>query len=344
MVAAFGSINTGNKTLTATGVLAGTSLESPSADLVSGTVIARNQNALTVRGATLSRRDGDFDFEMNDVTVNVASTTGVTEEGQTGTFTIANISVGQHISAFGNASSSGGATVMDATAGQVRLDLTSAWGTVTNMATGTLTLNLQSLGGLAPSVFNFAGTGSSTANDAKATAYVVNTSTLAQSGLTMNAPARVIGFVTPFNMAPPDFMAATLVNFSAVTNNLLVTWGPMGSATAFSGLTATSASLSLNLANVGSAHFITIGPQRVDLTTLSAPPPIAPDTTVPDIFTIGHEGRFRADNFMSFGDFITALSQDLTGSTAVIAVAATGHYESTQNTFTANRIAVSLSN
>src|SRR4029077_8201855 len=112
-------------------------------------------------------------------------------------FTVANISVGQHISAFGNANSTGGTTVMDATAGQVRLDLTPAWGTVTSMATGTLTLNLQSLSGIAPSVFNFAGTGSSTANDAKATAYVINTGTLAQSGLTLNQPARVIGFVTP---------------------------------------------------------------------------------------------------------------------------------------------------
>ena len=77
---------------------------------------------------------------------------------------------------------------------------------------------------------------------------------------------------------------------------------------------------------------------------MTAPPPITPDTTVPDVFTIGHEGRFRADNFMTFADFIAALSQDLTGSTAVIAVAATGHYDSTQDTFMANRIAVSLSN
>jgi len=344
MVAAFGTINTGNKTLTATGVLAGTSLENPSADLITGTVIARNQNALTVRGATLIHRDGDFDFQMNDTTVNVASTTGVTEEGQTGTFTIANISVGQHISAFGSANSSAGTTVMDATAGQVRLDLTPAWGTITSMGTGTLTLNLQSLSGMAPAVFNFAGTGSSTAADAKATAYVINTGTLAQTALTLNVPARVIGFVTPFGSAPPDFTAATLVNYSAVTNNLLVTWGAMGSTTAFSGLTPASTSLQLSLTNVGTAHFITVGPQRVDLTTLSAPPAISPDTTGPDIFTIGHEGRFRADNFMSFADFITALSQDLTGSTAVIAVAAAGHYDSTQNTFTANRIAVSLSN
>ena len=87
----------------------------------------------------------------------------MTEEGTTGTFTIADISVGQHIDAFGTANSSGGTKTLDATAGSVRLDMTAAWGVVTAMASGSVTVNLQSLDGLPVSAFNFAGTGTATA-------------------------------------------------------------------------------------------------------------------------------------------------------------------------------------
>ncbi len=101
MVAAFGSLQTSSQTFTATTVLAGTSFENPSKDMVSGTVIARSANTLTLRRATFCGRDGDFESENHDVTVTVADGTAVTEEGTTGTFTIADISVGQHIDAFG---------------------------------------------------------------------------------------------------------------------------------------------------------------------------------------------------------------------------------------------------
>lgn len=344
MIAAFGSLQTDNKTFTAAAVVAGASLENPADDQVTGTVIARSQNTLTVRGATWIHRDDDFQFEMKDATVTVAAGTGVTEEGQMGTFTINDISVGQIVSVFGTATQSNGALSVDAAAGQVQLKLTPAWGTVAAMATGSLTLNLQSLSGLAPSVFNFAGTGTA-GKDASAAAYVVNSGTLAQTGLTMNAPARVIGFVAPFGSAGPNFNANTLVNFSQVADDLVVGWGRMGSATAFTGLTATSTSLQLSLANVGLPHVIQIGPQSLDLTTLATAPAIVPDATAKsDIFTIGHAGHFHTDNFSSFADFVTALSGDVTGSTTVVAVAAAGQYDSVKNTFASARVAVLLSN
>jgi hypothetical protein len=155
MVAAFGSLQTGTQTFTATNVLAGTSLENPSKDQVSGTVVARTATSLTVRGATSWERGGDFEFEHHDVMVSVAAATGVTEEGMMGAFTVADISVGQHIDAFGmlsttpvsgsgssgsgssgNGGSDDATKTLDASAGEVRLDLTPAWGVVTTLATG----------------------------------------------------------------------------------------------------------------------------------------------------------------------------------------------------------------
>jgi hypothetical protein len=345
MVAAFGSLQSGTQVLSATEVLAGTSLENPAEDQISGTVIARTSTTLTVRGATWWERDGDFEFDPHDATVTIGTNTGVTEEGQMGAFTVADISVGQHIDAFGTASQpSGGTLTLDATAGEVRLDITPAWGVVSNLAANSLTLNLESLDGLPVSAFNFSGTGSSTTNDANASAYVVNTGTLPQTGLATGSPARVFGFVTPFGSAPPDFTATSLVNYSAVTAYLVVNWAGTGSATAFSGLTASSTSLTLSLTNVGPEHVIDIGPQQLDITTLAAPPTIAPGSASTGLFAIGHAGKIMTDNYNSFAAFVTALSGDLSGTTTVIDIAASGQYDSATNTFTATRIAVLLNN
>ena len=358
MVAAFGSLQTGAQPVfTATNILAGTSLENPARDKISGTVIARSMNTLTVRRATWTRPDGDFGFEPKDTMVTVGANTAVTEEGQMGTFTSANISVGQHIDAFGMATQgANGAVTLDATAGQVQMDITPIWGTVTAMATGSLTLNLQSLDGLPPKAFTFAGTGTSTATDATATAYVVNTGTLSQTPLAMNAPARAFGFVTPFGMAPPDFAAESLENFAAVKSDLLVDWGKGGSAMAFTGLMGTSTSLQLDLANVGGVHVIKIGPELVDLTKLAMPPSVVPSTANGDVFTIAHSGKFKVENFNTFAAFVTQLTADLAGMptgamgmtsnmpATVQIVAAAGQYDTAKNVFTAQRLAVLLSN
>jgi hypothetical protein len=353
MVAAFGSLATTGTTpvFTATNVLAGTSLQNPAKDQISGTVIARSADTLTVRGGTWTHHDGSFDFEHMDSTVTVGTATGVTEEGQMGTFTIADISVGQHITAFGMASqAANGAVTVDATAGEVQLNITPLLGTITTLATGSATINLQSIGGLPASDFTFTGTGASTATDAVATAYVVNTGTLSQTGLAAHAPVRAFGFVTPFGMAPPDFTAETLENFSAVPSVLVVSWGQNGSATALTGLTATSTSLQLSLTNVGMEHFVTVGPELVDLTKVTPAPSIVPDTAATNaVFTIGHAGKLKAENFSTFAAFVTQLETELAATTTTTAttvdiVAAEGTYNSTTDVLTAQRLAVLLSN
>jgi hypothetical protein len=359
MVAAFGSIQPDNATFTASSVLAGTSLQNPAKDRVSGTVIARSGNTLTLRRATLWHHEGEFETENHDVTVTIADATAVTALGSTGAFTIADISVGQHIDAFGMASgmsgsSSGGMMplsasmedsnsekMLDATAGAVRLDITPAWGVVSALGAGSITLKLQSLDGLPVSAFNFAGTGTSTAMDADPAAYVIDTGKLRQTGLAVDAPARVMGFVTPFMKAPPNFTAITLVNFADVPEALVVDWAQKGSATAFMGLTATSTSLQLNLTGVDRLHFIQSGPETIDLTTLATPPTIAADTMATDeVFSIGHHGKYRTENFNTFPAFIAALNADLTPEATVVGIAATGQYDSKANSFAATRIAV----
>jgi hypothetical protein len=238
----------------------------------------------------------------------------------------------------------GGAVTLDATAGEVRLDITPVWGTVTAQASGSLTLNLQSLDGLSPKAFTFAGTGTSTATDATATAYVVNTGTLKQTGLTLNAPARAFGFVTPFGMAPPDFAAQSLESFAAVTSELVVNWGQGGSAMAFTGLTATSTSLQLDLANVGGVHVVKTGPELLDLTKLATAASVVPSAANGNVFTIAHAGKFQVENFNTFAAFVTQLTADLAVPATVEIFVAAGQYDTTNNVITAQRVAVLLSN
>jgi hypothetical protein len=243
-----------------------------------------------------------------------------------------------------------GAVTLDATAGEVRLDITPLLGTVTAMATGSLTLNLLSLDNLPTNVFTFTGTGSSAAMDAKATAYAVNTGALSQAGLAMNAPVRAFGFVNVFGKAPPDFTAETLESFAAATSELAVDFGRAGSATAFTGLTAMSTSLQLDLANVGNVHVIKVGPELLDLTKLMTAPSIAPGTAAGEVFTIGHAGKFKVENFNTFSAFVTQLAADLSGTTmntagtTVEAVVAVGQYDTGTNVLTATRLVVLLSN
>jgi len=413
-VAAFGTVQEGNQpSFTATMVLAGSSLERPGEDSISGTVIARSQTTLTVRDATWSGSDGDFDFETKDTTVMIGPATAVTEEGHAGSFSIADISPGQKVDASGSVSKgSDGAVTVDSTAGEVDLDVTRASGIVTLLSDGSLTLNLESLGGLPTDVFDFSGTGSSTANDASPSAYVVNTGTLTQSGLSVNSSALALGFVTGFGTAPPDFNADTLITAPSIEADLRLRFGRHGSTTVFTDLTSSSTSLVIDLSSLGTSGdcnsndggnsggtdggdgssppmttvhdqgpggndnsgpgssndcndnsmpgssggdnggsgdddgndpIIEIGDRRIDVRQL-ATLTVVPDTQGDDSFTIGHANVMMNENFSTFSAFVSQLSSDLNGGSAVIAVTASGRFDTVTGTFTATSIAVLLSN
>jgi len=341
-----GLVSTSDYTFAAQRVLAGSSVDSATLDRVHGVVTARNGNLLTVRGATLDLRTGGFEFMRGDVTVSVADATRVTEEGQAGSFGIGDISVGQHIWASGTVQINDGTdtATFDATSGHVRLEITPMWGVVTGTVGNPLSLDLGDIDGRKPSIFNFAGTGATSATDANAAAYTVNTGSLDLSSLAVGSPARVFGFVAPFGSATTaDFNAQTLVSYSQVANQLLLDWSGGGSTMAFPGLTGTSKSLDLSLDGAGLVHDILTGPQKLSLLSLDAPPSIVGDASAPfTAYVIGHARGHRVENYQAFADFIAALSDDLAGSPKVSGIAASGHYDATGNVFNADQLAVLL--
>lgn len=343
VVAAFGTLRTSDQSFTATRVLAGSSLESSSQDGIAGVVVARSGDRLTVRGGTLSRRDGDDRFEARDVTVVVGANTAVTRAGSASALTSTAPSVGQRIVAFGTASTdAAGATTVDATAGRVRLEPTFVWGTFKSAGAGVATIELAAIDGRAPAAFNFAGTGASSAQDADPKNYEVGTRTLSLSGIAAGGVVKFGGFVNAFGAAPPDFDAQSLVDFSNVATELRVSWKDEGSATPFATLAASGLVIDLANAELGLKSSLRSGPATTDLKSLAANPTLVGSSASGATFAIRDESAKAVKNFSAFADFVAELDTRLDAGAKVEQLWARGSFASASNTFTASQVAVQL--
>ena len=221
---AFGDVQASDQTFTATSVLAGSSAEGGGFDHIVGNVVARNGNLLTIHNARMDDRSGDDDdFIATNATIKVADATAVTAEGQsssTPAHSIAEISVGSLIDAFGTVSKdNSGKVTLDATAGRVRLDVTQVQGALRASVTGNITLNLSAIDRQPISLFSFTGTGSVNGVDTDPTRYVVATGALDVSQLSVGELVVSLGFVNRFGAAPPDFKAVTIASLAMGVNN-----------------------------------------------------------------------------------------------------------------------------
>ena len=233
---AAGVLDVAARSFTASDVLAGDSVPGARFDVVIGNVIARAGDLLTVRGGTVIRRDGSVHFLRGDIDVLLGPNTIVTRDGGgRNLLRPGAISVGQRIHAYGDvtATPTVDSLTLDATAGRVRMKLTHLSGSVVSALPGQVTLDLFSIDGRRPSIFDFAGTGASAWTDADPDNYEVATGVLDVLGLTPDSPARVFGFVTPFGLAPPDFVGRTVVDVSLLRAELGVGWGASGTAAPF---------------------------------------------------------------------------------------------------------------
>jgi hypothetical protein len=344
-----GDMSTITPELTATEVYAGTVVSNGVFEHVRGTVSAISGNTISVVGATYLYYEG---YCTNNIcftyfptgTITVSPSTPVTEDGTTGTvLSTQSISVGSQIDAVGVGTNTTSTVTLDATSGLVRLQSTPIWGTLNSGTLGSATLNLLSMGPVAASALNFAGTGTSSANDAVAANYTIGTGTADQSAITAGTLLRADGFPTPFGTAPPDFSATAVTPASSEHADLIVEWsGGSGTTAPFTSYDSTS--LALNLANATTA-VVVVGPQCESGQGCA---PGTPLTGTPAI-TITGANQFGIGNasngvsvFSSPGDFATSLSSTLNGSTAVFGVIAVGSYDPATNTFTAARVDVSL--
>jgi hypothetical protein len=347
VTAAFGTLITATREFDASNVLGGTSVPGAGVDTVVGEVLSRTGDVLTVRGGNVIRDSDGAHFARGNVKVTIGPDTKVVKGG-TSPATMAtpgDISVGQSIEAFGAATpvvstAMSGDWTLDATAGRVRMHPTPVYGFVKSTSTGALTLQLDSIAGRKVSAFNFAGTGTSTAMDADPANYEVATSGLDLSDLSTNEPTKLIGFPTPFGMAPPDFTARSVVDFPRLPAMLSLTWIPGGTTAPFASQNPTG--LVLDLANpaIGRLHVLTIGPRVLNLQTLPSSPNIVPPANGPTAYLIVMRDESHA--FHDFADFVAELGTRLNGSTVMLSLNATGSYDGDANVLTARSMVVVL--
>jgi hypothetical protein len=366
-VAAYGTWDTTAKTFTASVVHAGTSVSGVSGNTAVGTVAARSGNTVTLDNVLVfqppgsnSNSDDDLDFQKQ-ISVTVGSNTMVTEEGATsGTFTTSDISVGQRVRFMGTISTSGSGTSLDATSGSALLLPTRGTGLYTSSGTGSITVNLQSLGHVLASSLNFAGTGT-TGNDASAASYVVQIpSTFSTASFAAGLPVQFTGFVTPFGSAPPDFSASTVISYAQAEAALDADWSAPGTTTAFTALSSTELVIGQPALQAATIHVIRIDDNFIDASTLSGGVMLVPasatssgsssgsssmgtdDIGDDQAYAIVHQSTHEIDTFSTFSTFTTALNTDLS-SDSVLGVFAKGTYGA-NNTITVDRVFVVLNN
>jgi len=304
---------------------------------VTGNVIARSGNTLTVKGAELVRSSGTLIFR-DTVTVTVGSGTKVLKQGTMGTSSTGDISVGQRITVLGTLDVPG--TSMDASMGLVRLLITQLNGTVNSTGAGVVAMTLARIDGrpVSSPPFDFTGTGTP-GNDAKPNAYLVATGALSLTGIVNGTPLKVRGFVQPFGQATAtdDFNAITLINTTNAPATLVVGW-PLLEATPFNSYTASG--MVVNLTNAGLLHDIFRGGVDTQLVLTDTPFVQAANPTR-GLFVIGDNGKVQV--YTQLGNYQAALQADLlAGRKARSFVAFGGTYVDATKTLTAEATAAVL--
>ena len=341
LTVAFGTLDLTTHDFTAENVLAGTSIGGEGLDAIHGNVVSRNGDELTVKGGFVIGRDHAPYFRRT-VVVTVGPDTIVRKTGSATDLDANAISVGQSITALGaftdastDAANPTPAT-LDATAGRVRLEVTRLEGSVTEVQPGQLNLHLRAIDRLGPDMFDFAGTGT-TGQDADPSNYEISTGSLPLSTLAVGDAAKVLGFVTPFGAAPPDFEGRTVIDHADLPALLGIGWTSGGTTAPFLSMDASGLVLDLANANIGDRHHLIVGRQIIDLTTLTVPPTItAADTrTMFGVWEPGH-----AEFFSNFDDFLGALTTRLGSGQAALSLFAEGSYDDAASKLAAHRIVV----
>jgi hypothetical protein len=254
------------------------------------------------------------------------------------------LSVGQNIVAFGEFADSAGADaapVLNATQSRVRMLVTRLHGTVTGVTPGQVNLRLRAIDRLGVGMFDFAGTGITPSQDADPENYEVATATLALTGLVEDEAAKIFGFVRPFGEAPADFEGRTVVDHRDLPVTLVIGWGTDGTTAPFTSLEPTGLVLDLTNPSLGERHHLVHGRRIVDLLDLPASPTVAPPASGRMLFGLLERGHVEL--FADFDAFVAALAARLGAGSAAHSLVASGHYDESTSTLSANRIAVHLS-
>ncbi len=349
LTVAQGTLNVAERQFTANFILGGSSVPGNGTDAARGHVIARMDNELVVRGGTVILSDAASSFFRDDVTVTVGPNTKVykTYKFDRPLLAIADrlldisaISIGQKVTVRGTVTANDEIGVhIDATEGAVVLHVTHLNGIINSIMPGQIDIDLHSLGGRRPGIYNFTCTGGcEPSTDADPGNYEVSTGNLLLDAQAAGKPVSAWGFVNEFMGAPPDFEGRTIIDYSDVRSALGVGWGAAGTTTPFTMMDLSGLLLDNQNEDIDQRHFIKQGPVLIDLTTLDSNTLIAPRETGRKLFVVKTTDSLQL--YADFEDFLAALTISLDGVNAARSMYARGHYNADTNVFTAYKIFV----
>lgn len=330
-------------TFTADEVLAGSSVPGAELDTVVGSVVSRTGDDVVLRGGGAVRTDEVLAYAPGDIRVRLGADTVVFRDGEDAApdLDLDAVSVGQRITAFGEASGTTAAPVLDARDGRVRLHAVSVGGFVVSRTTGELRVGLTDFDGRDAGFFDFGGTGGSFAGDADPLNYQLDTGDVVLDEFAVDEPMQATGFIALFGEAPPDFVASSVVESGDLPALLGLGWGAGGTAAPFalfgqSGFTVDAANPGLGLAR----RFLERGPERLDVGQLGAALRVEPAASGSLLFAVVRDGR--VESFAGFGDFASRVSSLLGSGRNMVALTARGTYDEDERTLAAQYVAVSF--
>lgn len=347
-----GTLNVTDRQFTADIVLAGSSVPGWDKAAAHGTVVARSDTVLTVRGGSVILTDSARAFFRDDITVTVGPDTIVYKT------TVADrplgildrllthkaISPGQVVTVRGTVTANDATGVhIDATQGAVLMHVTGLTGIVNSIMPGQVNVDLHALGGIRAGAIDFTCTGGcEPGTDADPQDYEVATGNLlnTMAADATGQPVAAKGFPNEFGAAPPDFDGRTIIDYSDVVSSLGVGWGKDGTLRPFTMMGSDGLLLNNQNPDIDQRHYIKQGPVLIDLTALDSDTLIAPHETGRKLFSIATKDSLQL--FAVFDDFNEALMLALDGSTTARSIYARGQYDRASNVFTAYKIGIYL--
>lgn len=336
-----GDISLNPRRFMATEVYAGSSVPGGTMDVVKGTVLSRTDNTLIVRGATLIRAGGSALFNDN-VSVLIDAATTVKRQNDETVVTIDDISVGQAVTVFGALNDDTANLELDATAGVVRMRITSLHGSVVDDSTisegdAAFELALDKINGRIIELFDFSGTGIDTDHDANPEFYEIDTGTLDTGKFSENSPVKVRGFVNSFGQAPDDFIAKSIIGMKTVKARMQTNWRPFSNK-AFSSISETA--ITLDFTESGRFHHIGRGHERLDLTELATDFVLIPGEFEEGVYILHLSGPKHVHS--TFGNFANDLQDQINAGAVVKKIQAKGVFDINTGNFAAESIRIHL--
>ena len=314
---------------TADAVYAGTSVPWDQADILRGTVIARDGTNVTVRGAIIELANGEFTFN-DDIDVIFSTTTIVHKVGEPESSS-EEISVGSAIVATGDFNDQ----TLNASEGIIRILPSTISGSVVSASPLVLDLNL--INGRRPVLYDFTGTGTSEDTDADPENYEVATSSLDLSAVAIGDPIRTRGFAMDFGLAPEDFIAGTVINAAEIRGHMVINYGLAGSTTAL--ISANDMGLTFNVDDALFRHHIAIAGIAIDLQTLPQVPVVMPGGER-GVYAIWNNRRLEV--YTNYERFVANLNEYLNTGAAIVRFDAHGFYQRADGTFSSKRMGIIL--